>query len=125
MGRLKRAKELFLEHLSFGSPRAIVVNLSGILVYLAAVPTSWVESGRSYCVFKNVIFPAVFAGHCPTPGCSCPACGLTRGMSNLLHGNLSAALQFNILTPAVLVTMLALIAINAFRVLKRKAASPG
>jgi hypothetical protein len=49
----------------------------------------------------------------PTPLCPlhkltglpCPTCGMTRGLSCLLHGNLKAALFFNPLLMAVLIGM--------------------
>ena len=39
-------------------------------------------------------------------GLWCPACGLTRGTYQLLHGHVAAALSYNIFTPVVLVGIL-------------------
>jgi hypothetical protein len=40
-----------------------------------------------------------------TTGLWCPACGLTRGTYQLLHGHLGAALSFNIFTPLAVVAI--------------------
>jgi len=46
---------------------------------------------------------------CPfhqTTGLWCPACGLTRGTYQLLHGHVVAALSYNVFTPLVLVAII-------------------
>src|SRR3954469_433030 len=52
--------------------------------------------------------PSAGGFHFPTcpfhqmTGLWCPACGLTRGTYQLLHGHLGAALSYNVFTPLVL-----------------------
>ena len=54
-----------------------------IPIALVAIPTSLVESGRSICLFKNLI------GH------ECPGCGITRAISCVFHGQFARAIEFN------------------------------
>jgi hypothetical protein len=114
--KIVKLRKLVLDLLSFNTPQAIVFNLVVILLLLAAVPTSSLTTLPSTCIFKNFILPAVFHGHCPSSGlfagCQCPACGLTRAMSRLLHGDLTGAWGFNPLVFLVLAVMLAVIAMN-------------
>ena len=56
---------------------------------IIAVPTAWVESGPSICLFRRVT------------GWSCPGCGMTRAVSSTLHGDIVAAIRFNRLVVAV------------------------
>ncbi|MFC1741961.1 DUF2752 domain-containing protein [Nanoarchaeota archaeon] len=117
-------KKIFLEFVSFDSPRAVVVNLSVILGGLAAVPTSVLSQGPGLCVFKHFLLPLVFNGDCPSDGffagCSCPACGMTRGMSRLLHGDPSGAWRFNRMVFVVLAVMVGLIVVNAVRIVRQR-----
>lgn len=51
--------------------------------FFVLVPTSFFESHRSVCLFRNIL------------GRECPGCGMTRAVSSLLHGDLAGALQYN------------------------------
>ncbi len=118
MGRIKTT---ILEFLSFNSERAKIINLSSILLFLTVIPTKIIENGHSICIFKNFIFPIIFGENCPLLGnCDCPACGMTRSVSNILHGNIKRAWSFNKLAPIVLTIMVALIIINATKLIKEK-----
>ena len=114
--RFAELKGIFLDLVSFNTPQARVFNLSAILIALAVVPTKHLVYSPVKCVFKNVILPLVFRGNCPTSGlfagCECPACGMTRAMSRLLHGDVVGAYGFNKGVFLVLLVMLVLIAIN-------------
>lgn len=95
----KKVKYIFLDLISFGSPQAILFNLSTILILLFIVPTKYLIYSPAKCIFKNILLPLIFKGNCPTTGifanCDGPACGLTRAMSSLLHGDFYAAWNFN------------------------------
>ena len=118
MGRIK---SVFLEFLSFDSERAKVINLSSILFLLAIIPTKIIENGHSICIFKNFIFPTLFGEGCSfLGGCNCPACGMTRAFSNILHGNIKRAWSFNKLAFISLTIMVALVIINAIKLIKGK-----
>src|SRR4051812_12457286 len=39
-------------------------------------------------------------------GLWCPACGLTRGTYQLMHGHVAAALSYNVLTPVVVIGLM-------------------
>jgi hypothetical protein len=117
MGRIK---SVFFEFLSFNSERAKVINLSSILFLLAVIPTRMIENGHSICIFKNFIFPAIFGENCSfLGGCDCPACGMTRSFSNILHGNLKRAWSFNKLAFITLTVMIILIIINVIKLIKK------
>ncbi|MFA6461275.1 MAG: DUF2752 domain-containing protein [Candidatus Woesearchaeota archaeon] len=71
-----------------------------------------------------MIIPLFFHNHCPITGffsgCNCPACGLTRAMSHLLHGEVSLAWGYNKGVFLVLLVMISLIVINAWKWYKVK-----
>ncbi len=118
MGRIK---SVFLEFLSFDSERAKIINLSSILLFLTVIPTKIIENGHSICIFKNFIFPMLFGEDCSfLGGCDCPACGMTRSFSNILHGNIKIAWSFNKLAFISLTIMVALVIINAIKLIKGK-----
>ena len=56
--------------------------------------------------------PSAGGFHFPTcpfhqmTGLWCPACGLTRGTYQLLHGHVATALSYNLFTPVVLVAVI-------------------
>ncbi|MCK5282459.1 MAG: DUF2752 domain-containing protein [Nanoarchaeota archaeon] len=117
--KFKKIKTIFFDILSFGTPQAKVFNLSSILLILASVPTEYLKYSPVKCVFKHFLLPLIFNGTCPIDGifanCNCPACGLTRGMSRLLHGDIGGALKFNRLVLIVFFVMLTLIIINIIK----------
>ena len=109
-------KKIFLDHVGFNTSFARFFNLSVILGFLAVYPTSLLGNLPFKCVFKNFLLPLIFRGNCPTTGlfagCECPACGLTRGMSRLLHGDLAGAWAYNKLVFIVFAVMVILIVYN-------------
>jgi hypothetical protein len=121
--RILRAKKIILDIISFNTPVAIVFNLLLIIFLLAVLPAPVLEMSPFKCVFKTIILPAVFLGNCPTTGlfalCNCPACGLLRGVSRLLHGDLAGALALNKLSVIVLLVMIALIIANFTKIAKK------
>jgi len=69
---------------------------TGLAASAALVATNNPSAGRLH-------FPT-----CPfhqMTGLWCPACGLTRGTYQLLHGHVAAALSYNVFTPVVLVAV--------------------
>ena len=73
------------------------------------------------CAGATVAAAAFLARHDPAAGQSlfprcafhqatglwCPGCGLTRGLYQLLHGHIGAALGYNLFTPVVVVAVVA------------------
>jgi len=120
---MKKAKKIFFDIVSFGTPEAIIFNLIVILLILAIIPTSSLGYLPTKCIFKNIILPIVFNGECPETGifagCECPACGMTRAMSRLLHGDLNGAWNFNKGVFIVFSAMLAIIIINLRKLAKK------
>ncbi len=114
------SKNIFKEFLSFNSRRAVVINLSTILVGLRLVPA---ERIGSFCIFKNFIFPFIFNG-CPTKGlfvgCNCPACGLTRATAYFLRGEIKTAMSFNKLVLILVPFIFGLIIYNLYWIIKKK-----
>jgi hypothetical protein len=116
-------KKISLDLVSFGTPYAIVLNLALIIFILAVLPTDALQHSPVKCVFKTIILPLVFHGSCPIyglfAGCECPACGITRGVSSLLHGDIPGAYAYNPLSFLVLATMLFLLVLNLYRTIER------
>jgi len=112
-------KTSIIEFLSFGSPRAVVYNLSAILLALAIVPTAFLGRLPVKCIWKSYVIPLFFKHNCPTSGiftdCRCPACGLTRGVSSILHGEFSVGQNYNRLSIFVLLFMIGLIIYNLLK----------
>jgi len=108
-----QAKKVILDFVSFGTPQTRFINLFLILFFLAIFPTNALTYSPFKCVFKNLILPLIFNGNCPITGffadCECPACGLTRALSSLLHGDIYVAWNFNplvfVLLPVMLIVM--------------------
>ena len=123
MGRIIKLKSFFLDLLSFNSPKAIVINLSSIFIILASIPTEFLNYSPVKCVFKTIIFPLIFGGVCPEEGffayCNCPACGMTRAMSRLLHGDLVGAYGFNKLVFIVFIIMVIVLITNLYKINKK------
>ena len=120
----KKVKLILLDILSFGSPQAIVFNLSLVLLILASVTFGYLKYSPFKCVFKHIIFPIIFRGKGGPvgglfAGCSCPACGLTRGMWALLHGDIWGALHFNKFVILVFLIMAFLIVSNIVQIIRK------
>jgi len=52
-------------------------------VLLMVIPTSTIESGPTLCLFKLIF------------GVRCPGCGMTRAVSAMMHGDVTAAFAYN------------------------------
>ena len=77
------------------------------------MPTSWLTSLPPICVYRNLF------------GVECPSCGLTRAFSSVLHGQLSAAWNYNHLV-VIAFPALAVVAVRNVRSLLGAAVeSPG
>lgn len=63
------------------------------LAGLAIVPTRWVESGPNVCLVRRLF------------GVECLGCGMTRGVSHLLHGHWQTALAYNRGSVVVMITL--------------------
>ena len=117
-------KKTILNIISFGTPGAIVFNLSMVLFFLIIVPTKYLVYSPVKCVFKHFLLPLVFRGNCPTSGlfanCECPTCGLTRAMSRLLHGDFAGAYTYNKLVFVVFAVMVVVIIVNLVKMMKEE-----
>jgi len=123
-GLTKKAKLFFLEFISFNSSRAIVINLSFIIFLLFILPTEFLKYLPIRPVFKDFLLPFLFNGHCPTSGflkdCSVYSTGETRGISRLLHGDITGAYNYNPLVFLVIIVMIILIVINIMKIVNTK-----
>lgn len=119
---IKKAKKFLLEIISFGSPRAIIFNLSFIFLILLIFPIGEIEHSPFKCIFKNYLLPFIYNNNCPTTGifanCECPACGLTRGLSLFLHGQFKQAWQINKLTYPLFISMVIILGINIKKLIR-------
>ncbi len=113
----------FLDCISFNTPQAIIFNILIIFLMLAIIPTNYLIYSPVKCIFKNVIFPIIFSESCPVAGlfanCECPACGLTRALSSLLHGDISSALNYNVLVIPLFLVMLFVLILNIIKLIKK------
>ena len=119
---LTKARDIFMDILSFGKPWAITFNLATIIAILAVLPTYFLDKAPHFCLFRKYIIPLILRGHCPASGfftdCRCPACGLTHALSRLLHGDLIGANDYNPLVWFVFPVMIILMLHNAVRHIK-------
>lgn len=80
------------------TPQKRVIIFLIIIFIFSIIPTKYVESGESICIFKNFIIP-LFFDDCPKEGifrnCECPACGITRAFSSFLHFDFKSAWNHN------------------------------
>lgn len=67
-------------------PGLLIIGVIALII----VPTSFFESTRTVCIFKNVF------------GTNCPGCGMTRAVSSVFHGDLAGAFRSNRLVAIVL-----------------------
>jgi hypothetical protein len=120
----KKINFFILDLISLNSPLAIVIVFSLILLLLLIVPTSLLSYSPIRPFFKEVLFPTVFLGKCPDSGflkdCNVLSTGETRGLSRILHGDISGALEYNKLSLLVFVIILSLIVVNIIKIFKRK-----
>lgn len=118
----QKIKKFLLDIISFNTPQAIVFNLSMAFILLAILPTELLYRSPINGVFMTTIIPWVFKGNCPTEGifanCHAPSCGMTRGMSRLLHGDFAGALEFNRAIFILLFIMLAVLIVNVVKSIK-------
>lgn len=89
--------------------------LASIFLLLATLPTEWLDSGSSLCLFKNLF------------EIKCLGCGMTRALSMILKGNLAAALSYNelvlIVFPLLFLVLLSDV-VSILRSLKREKRFP-
>jgi len=113
MGR--KLKDYFLDMISFGTPQAIVLNLSFILL----LPLSYVVFLPINSVFKDFLLPFIFSGDCPDSGlfknCSFYSTGQARAMSSLLHGDFENAYAMNKLVFLLFFFMLLVLVLNIIK----------
>jgi len=118
---LKRQNIVF-EFLGFGSPRAVVINFSAIILALAIIPTAFWDRSPDLCIWHRFILPLVFRHHCPTSGifagCHVPSCGLTHALSQLLHGDFASAFDYNKLVFIVFGLIVFLLVWNTIKLIK-------
>ena len=114
--------KLLKDIIGFRWPKIIVFNLTIILLYLALIPKNMVFWWKSSCIWKNYVIPLFFHWNCPTSWffawCECPACGMTRAVYLILHGDFSLARDYNKLSFIVLPMMLAVIGYNIRKIWK-------
>jgi hypothetical protein len=120
----KKIFTFFSDCISFNTPKVIVFNILIIFLTLILIPTNYLTKGPPICIFRTIILPLIFRGNCPTEGlfanCECPACGLTRALSSLLHGNLSAAVEYNKLIIPIFLIMCFILIFNVIKIIKNR-----
>lgn len=102
----KKIKKIILDILSFGTPQAIVINLSSIMIILAVIPVDKLNYLPIRSVYESVFHLHLYSS------------GQTRAISSLLHGDILDAWQFNKLVYLLFAVMLMLIVINLSKSIK-------
>jgi hypothetical protein len=104
---------LLREFLGFSTPRAVVVNLTGILLILVLWPTDRLSYIPVRSLWETVLHIRPYSS------------GMMRALSRLLHGDARGAWEFNPLAFPVLAVFLVLIGVNALRWARSAKASKG
>ena|SRR3989338_3222945 len=116
----KTITSFFSDLISFNSPLAIVINLTIILLILFFLPTETLLQGPNISLYQNIV-PLIIE-NCPNSGffadCELPSYGLTRGMSRLLHGDITGALSYNRGTILLFMVMTILLIANIRKLYK-------
>jgi len=118
MGRVnfKKFKLFIFDLISFGSSQAIVINISLILILLFLLPSQDLGYIPARSLYSTVVIPQVFNNTCPSEGlfknCGFYSIGQTRALSQLLHGNIQAALEMNKLVLILFIALLTILFMN-------------
>lgn len=103
-----RVRRILLDHVSFNTPRARVLNLVSILALLASLPTDRLRYLPVRSLFESVFHVRPYSS------------GIMRALSRLLHGDLAGALEFNKLVVLVFFIMVAIILSEAVTWYRRR-----
>ena len=124
MGRLIQTKKVFFEFLSLGSPKAVVIVFSILILMLGIIPTAFFGEKGGICIWHQYILPLILGGNCPESGffahCYCPACGLTHAFSRFFHADLKGAREYNKSIFAVATVVFAIYITNIIKFIKNR-----
>jgi hypothetical protein len=107
---LTKAKKVVLDIFTFSYPKYRIFTVAGVLLILFIVPVSFLESMPNLSICSHVL------------GKYCYSVGITRGVSSLLKGNLSQALNYNILAMPVFFGLILLIAYDLLVISNKRGA---
>ena len=120
----KNKYSTIIEIVSLSTPKGRVIAFSFLFSILALLPTRVLSNSPVKCIFKEYVLPFFYKGTCPTSGffayCNCPACGMTRGLSSILHGRFIDAWYFNKLSFVVFSIMIFIVMKDIIVLHKRK-----
>ena len=106
MDKNLRKTNLLIEIISLSNPKSRIFLFLFILLILILIPISILEALPNLSICSHLL------------GKHCYSVGITRGVSSLLKGDFEQSLEYNLLAPLVLLTIIILIVIDLFR-LKR------
>ena len=92
---------------------ALLVIMVSAFVYLMILPVDYFDEGQSICL--SVLLADT----------KCYACGMTRGIQHLIHGDFAGAWSYNKLSFLVFPLAVALIAQSIFQLIFKKEKSEG
>jgi hypothetical protein len=114
----KKFKFFIFDLISFGSPQAIVLNLSLVFLILLILPSSDVGYVPVRSIYSSVVIPLFFNNSCPTEGiftnCGFYSIGQIRGLSSFLHGDFELANKYNRLVGVLFFVLLAILLYNLY-----------
>ena len=108
VNHLKETKQLFFKIISFSDFRYRFFTFLIILFLLFIIPIEFLEKSPNLSICSYIL------------GDYCYSIGITRGVSSLLKGNLSQAINYNFLSVPVLVVMLLIIIRDFTKIISQK-----
>jgi len=105
---LTKAKNFILDVITFSYPKYRIFTFLAVLFLLFIIPLNTLESTPDLSICHHAL------------GDYCYSVGITRGVSSLLKGNLSQAIDYNPLSILVLITLITIIIYDIILVSKKK-----
>jgi hypothetical protein len=107
---LTKIKKIFFDILTFSYVKYRLITFLSVLALLFVLPVSFFERIPNLSICSRVF------------GNYCYSVGITRGVSSLLKGNLSQAINYNFLAIPVLIVLISFILVDAYQLIKKKSA---
>jgi hypothetical protein len=105
---LIKIKNIFFDILTFSYVKYRLITFLSVLALLFILPVSFFEKIPNLSICSYVF------------GNYCYSVGITRGVSSLLKGNLSQAINYNFLSIPVLIVLIFFILLDMYKLINQK-----